>query len=272
MKKNSNIFLTNIIRHDFKDKFKFSNIFVKKAFLYGDVRYCFSNKIKTANTNTTSTSNSDKLFKNQKAKNYFGLMDPNEMEVSNLKFIIQNHRFMGKVHDEKLVLDEKIINHILKNSNNEGYYDVFSTDKKYYKPLIFKILLLIFGSTVLFTFVYRNEFVSSYFLKAFFLSLSIGILSVSTFQMKMKVFSYVNKISIHNTLNKVKLEIFPNKSLIVNPNEIYLSPFTNEGNLKMETSLYIVVNTKKYHLPLENANLFDKELLPLVLRGYNLSN
>jgi hypothetical protein len=267
MKSTNNIVFKVITKLDIKNTYLNSN-----KFLFRNFKFNFTNKSKVSNSSANVTNDPNKNSKTQKAKNYFGLMDPTEMEVSNLKFIIQNHKFMGKVVDEKLVLDEKVLNHISKNCNNEQYYDVFSTDKKYYKPMLFKILLLIFGGTILYMFVYRNEFITNYFFKSLFFIIGSGILLVSTLQMKMKLFSYINKISIHSNLSKVKLEIFPNRSLIVNSNDIYLSPFTNEANLKMETSLYIVVNCKKYHLPLENTNLFDKELLPLVLRGYNLTN
>lgn len=188
-------------------------------------------------------------------------------EVFNLHSIITYYKFIGKVDKDSLVLDDKIVKRI-KNNKTE-YIDLFVSDKKYFKVLFLKSLIFLFSLSILIIFIIRNEIVKSKLIKLFFLVLLFVIIGFNNNYKKLNVRAYINKFSVSKDLKKVQItKLFSKNYLTYYTNDIYLISKNEYNNEKDIISFFI--KDKEYILPLENTQKFNEELLPIVLRGYNV--
>lgn len=191
------------------------------------------------------------------------VVDPNVVILRNK---IVDHRHLGKVEGEYIVLDNNLYNNILKSQNE--FIELFATNKSYSKQILYKALIMLFGVSFVFIFVINNKLASTYWSKIPCFLIGAGLIYYSTMNPKLKVFAYINKISLKKDLKSVIIETYPSKTQTFSIGDLFLGSSSTIDQPSEYISLYI--KGKEYLMPLEHTTQFNEELLPLVLRGYNL--
>lgn len=191
------------------------------------------------------------------------VIDPNVVILRNK---VVDFRHTGKIDGEFIVLENNLYNNILKSQ--EEFIEIFATNKKYFKQILYKVLIMFFGVSFIFIFVINNRLATSYWSKIPCFLIGAGLIYYATRNPKLKIFAYVNKISIKKDLKSVLIETYPSKIQTFKIEDLFLGSSSTIDQPKEFISLY--VKGSEYLMPLEHTTQFNEELLPLVLRGYSL--
>lgn len=226
------------------------------------------NKEKETNTNKESIKDEQHPNNTQEKPTKIevkAVNNPKDMSYSYLKTLITQHKFHGKVDNDRLVLEEKLASLISNNSHND-FYTVFLSGQNFIKLLIIKLILGLTGVSLLLVLYYLKPwFLKSNWLKVPLALVGVGVLAVSLINSNYQVFSFIKQICINKNLQTVKFVLFPKREFVVPIENIYLNYFNNDP-----FKTILLINKKYYLVFFQNSLVFDKDLLPLVIRGYNL--
>lgn len=229
----------------------------------------FGAKAKLTNTKKIEEEKTKQIKISQMSK----LKYPNNPEVLDKESLINNIResnFIGNVDEDSLVLHPHNIM-IIENHLENDYYSVFESESKSNKIFIYKILLILGGVALFSIFVYSNKFIISKIAKFPFLTASATMVLLALFHKKFNISNKISKIALHKSLNKIKIE-YGHNGVIEVPNQDVFYNFNRQEvyeHYKKNPIVDILVNQKNYYINLEEVKVFDKDLLSLIIRGYN---
>lgn len=198
--------------------------------------------------------------------NLFGLDTYND--GSNLKTYIREYKYFGKIENEYLFLEPQLKNTLLKGNKDQEYIDIYRSEKKYTKLILFKIILVLCGLSIFYFLVLRKELIASLILKLPLLALSFGIVIYSIKGKKNNIFRFIHRLSLSKDFQFIEIETFPSKKQKFLCDDIFLGDVSTQSQVKDIISCYI--KGKEYLFPLEYLIGYNDKLLPLVIRGYKL--
>lgn len=223
----------------------------------------FSKINKNASSSSSQQSQSNKAALNSNPFDY----EFDTSNIAHLKTYICEYKFIGKVDNDHLILDQHIKDKINKSAGD--YCTVYKAGKSLTKLIALKCLVLFTGLTLFYFLVLKKELVSNLLYKLPFAALSCGIIFLSFKARKLNLTSYINEVSLSKDLKSVLISTFPNKKETFNISDIFLGSNTGNSNLSKDF-IIIYIKGKEYLIPLEFTSGYNDQLLPLVLRGYKL--